>query len=72
VEAAQLRGLLIVDDFEVVSCQILDVAAVPVGNGEYDTNFVDDVDDGRDGLVGIGLSWIPRLRRSLSGWLRGN
>ena len=30
VEAAQLRGLLIVDDFEVVSCQILDVAAVPV------------------------------------------
>src|ERR1017187_500464 len=70
-EAAQLRGLVIVDHSEVVALQILDVVAMPVGHGEYHPNFVDDMDDRRDGLIGIGLSWILRRRRSLRlavGW----
>jgi hypothetical protein len=41
---------LIVDHCEVVALQILDVAAVAVGDGEDDVNFVDCLFECRDGL----------------------
>ncbi len=71
-EAAHFRRLLIVDHPEVVSLQILYVVAVPIGNSEHYANFVDDVDDRRDALIGLRFSWIFQVGGSLPCRRRGS